>query len=451
MTLKRQSPLLQATEVILFTLLIGSIGYYIDSADPLLVHSDFSFMVLWLAIVTLFYGLNMGLLMWISFAIMSFISYRGDDFFTSLLLENLFFVFLFGLFFSNLHDEMDKYKIKNKYLQLRLKELTNAFFTLKISHDKLESIYIIQPASFRFVISEILERSNHNTAEESAENTLKVLKKFFSVNSAMIFRVKRDKLHQCFASVGDINSNIGQGDKLIEEVLTHKKAMYLSDLEDKAQTSYIYAVPFLDKRNNIVALLIVKEIPFLYYNQDTLLKINVVFNYIWTEYKKRDSLDRIRRKNREAVPLKDAQHERQDIVDFKLEVIRLSNILKDYKIDSRVYSLYTKNQYLDKEIEDFLYENELFEVLDQYISIKCGNQYIHLILFPFVSSAGIHNKLSDIDTALETIESQLRVRMLEEGLQAHLSDKSYKGLRKKHISVKNFNNLLKEYACEWVD
>ncbi|CAA6811835.1 MAG: Extracellular Matrix protein PelD [uncultured Sulfurovum sp.] len=448
MTLKKQSPLLQAFEVILFTLLIGSVGYYIDSSDPLLVHSTFSFMILWLAIVTLFYGLHMGLVMWISFAIMSFISYHNDDFFTSILLENLFFVFLFGLFFSNLHDEMDKYKIKNKYLQLRLKELTNAFFTLKISHDKLESIYIIQPASFRFVIAEILEGSKHNTPEESAKNTLKVLKKFFSANAAMIFHVKRDKLQNCFASVGEIDTDINNNDKLIEEVLLQKKAIYLSDLEEKSQTSYIYAVPFLDKRNTIVAILIVKEIPFLYYNQDTLLKINVVFNYIWTEYKKRDSLDKIRKQENHVKNLSHTQHERQDIVDFKLEVIRLTNILKDYNIDSRVYSVYTKSQYLDKEIEDFLYENELFEVLDQYVSIKCGKQYIHLVLFPFISSAGIHNKLKDVDKALDNIESQLRVNMLEEGLQAHLSQKNYEGLRKKHISVKSFNNLLKEYACE---
>jgi len=447
MTLKRQSPLLQAAEVILFTLIIGSVGYYIDSSDPLLVNSKFSFMILWLAIVTLFYGLNMGIIMWISFAIMSFISYRGDDIFTSILLENLFFVFLFGLFFSNLHDEINKYKIKNKYLQLRLKELSNAFFTLKISHDKLESIYIIQPASFRFVISEILESTKHNTPEESAENTLRVLKKFFSVNAAMILKVKGKKVQQCYASTGDIETSIDTNDKLVEEVLLHKKAMFLNDLDNRSQTSYLFAVPFIDKRDEIISVLIVEDIPFLYYNQDTLLKINVVFNYIWTEYKKRASLKNLRNSSNEYIPLKTGEHERQDVIDFKLEVVRLNNILADFNIDSRIYSLYTKNKYVNKEIEDFLYENELFEILDQYISIQCGNQYIHLILFPLITSAGIHGRVNDIDDTLDNIESQLRVKMLEEGLQTHLSEKSYQGLRRKQISVRNFNNLLKEYGC----
>ena len=132
MTLKRQSALFRAFEVISFSLIIIAIGYYFDRLDPLLVHYEFSFLILWLAIVTLFYGLNMGLIMWVVFAIVSFFNYANDPVFTSVLLENLFFVFLFGLFFSNLHNEMDKYKVKTKYLQLRLKELTNAFFTLKI-------------------------------------------------------------------------------------------------------------------------------------------------------------------------------------------------------------------------------------------------------------------------------------------------------------------------------
>lgn len=450
MTLKRQSPLLQATEVILFTLIIGSVGYYIDPSDPLLVHSNFSFMILWLAIVTLFYGLNMGIIMWISFAVMSFISYRGDDFFTSILLENLFFVFLFGLFFSNLHDEMDKYKIKNKYLQLRLKELSNAFFTLKISHDKLESIYINQPASFRFVISEILESTQEHTPQESAKNTLKILKKFFSVNRAMIFQVRRNGLEKCYASTGEANIEVNPNDKLIEEVLLQKKPMFLNDLEEREQTSYLYAVPFVDKREEVVALLIVEEIPFLYYNQDTLLKISVVFNYIWTAYKKRTSLEHIRISSREFIPLQTGAEEKQAVVDFKLEVVRLNNILSDFKIDSRIYSIHTTNREIDKEIEDFLYENELFDILDQYISLQCGNNYIHLILFPLITSAGVHRRIQDIDEALEDIESQLRIKMLDEGLQNHLSQSSYHEIRKKQISVKNFNDLIKEYACDWV-
>ena len=444
MTLKRQSPFVQAFEVISFSAIIVASGYFFDNSDPLLVHYEFSFLILWLAIVTLFYGLNMGLLMWTNFAVVSFFGYKDDPVFTSVLLENLFFVFLFGLFFSNLHSEIDKYKIKTNYLQLRLKELTNAFFTLKISHDKLESIYIIQPASFRFVIAEILESSEHNVPTESAKNTLRVLKKFFSVNSAIIWRVKKGKPHHPFASIGNIYEQIDPNDRLVQEAIAQKRAVYLNDLENKEQTSYLYAIPFIDKRDNVVAILIIKEIPFLFYHEDTLLKINVVFNYIWTEYKKRASLDRIVNTKEQVIALENENHERQDIVDFKLEIARLNNILEGFNIDSRIYVMATTNRNLHLEIADFLYNNQILEILDQYIALECKDRYVHFILIPFVSNPAMFQKSKELEYALE---NRLRMRKFDNALKEHLSLKDYKELKRKHTSVRNFNSLLEEFGC----
>jgi hypothetical protein len=442
MTLEQKSPLIQTFEVLAITGTIVALGYFVNSRDPLLMHYNFSFLILWLAIVTLFYGLSMGLVMWVGFTLVSSYIYIGDSMLIFTLLENLFFVFLFGVFFSNLHNEIDKYKIKTQYLQLRLKELTNAFFTLKISHDKLESIYIIQPASIRFVISEILEANIDATPEESAKNTLKILKKFFGVNSASIYRVKRDSIQEEFASIGGMG-RVNADDKLISETILQKRGMYLDDLDDREQTKYIYAVPFLDKRDMVIAILIIQDIPFLLYNKDTILKIGVSFNYIWTEYRKRASLKEI--EERRGVPYK--KYRRQDIINFKIEVERLTNILDSYNIDSRIYSIYTKNSYLNKEISDFLYQNELFEILDQYVSIRCGDRYIHFILFPLVSLPSLHSRAKTLDEELDEIEGRLRIEMLEDGLKYNLSSENFEGLRKKHISVKLFNNLFQEYGC----
>lgn len=69
MTLKKRSSILKGLEVTLFTLTIAFVGYLVDHQDPLLIHYPFSFLVLWLAIVTLFYGLAMGLVMWIVFGL----------------------------------------------------------------------------------------------------------------------------------------------------------------------------------------------------------------------------------------------------------------------------------------------------------------------------------------------------------------------------------------------
>lgn len=444
MTLKKRSPLFQGFEVTVFALVISFVGYYIDAQDPLLVHYSFSFMVLWLAIVTLFYGLAMGLVMWTVFGAFASIIYVNDSTFISILLENLFFVFLYGLFFANLHSRINKLTIRSNYLQLRLKELTSAFFTLKISHDKLESIYITQPASFRFVISEVLENWEENhTPEQSAKNTLKVLEKFFSVKSATIWQVKNNSLQQELASLGRIEKQINPRDALIQEALLLRHAIYLKDLEDKEQTSYIYTVPFLDKQENVVSILIIKDIPFMFYHEDTLLKINVVYTYIWTEYKKRTSLNKIHKNQKEKLSLR--KHlVRQDVVDFKLEVERLSNILKDFDIESRIYAVSTKNFYLHESMSDYFYQSQLLEILDQYIHIKCGDRYLHLVLFPFVSKSGVFQPAKDFDNALRDIENQIKMEAIDEGLKHYINNTP---LNSKHVSVENFNELLKEYGC----
>ena len=81
MTLEKKSPLIQGFEVVIITAIIASIGYFIDKKDPLLIHYHFSFLILWLAIITLFYGLSMGIVMWVGFAIVSSLVYIDDPIF----------------------------------------------------------------------------------------------------------------------------------------------------------------------------------------------------------------------------------------------------------------------------------------------------------------------------------------------------------------------------------
>lgn len=441
MTLKKRSLLAQSFEVIAFTLIICFVGYFIDSRDPLLIHYPFTFLILWLAIVTLFYGLSMGMLMWIVFGLFSLFTYRDDPIFTSFLLENLFFVFLYGLFFYNVHSRIDKLTIRSKYLKLRLKELTNAFFTLKISHDKLESNYISEPFSIRFVIAELLEKTQEESSQTSAENTLKVMEKFFMVKRAAIWQVQNNSLRHCLAAIGGMDHTVDRQDTMIEESLLLRKAIYLKDLKDKEQSNYLYVVPFLDQRDDVAAMLIIQDIPFLFYHEDMLLKINIVFEYIWTKYKKRESIS-ISHADTALSTSTD-----QSLIDFKMEVTRLSNIVRGFNIDSRIYTIVTRDPYLHQSISDYLYQNETIEILDQYITVQCGNRYIHLILFPFVARSGMVKTAKKLDNQLEDITNRHKIESIEAGLQTYIGRDHFETIISKQISVVHFDQLLEEYGC----
>jgi len=128
-------------------------------------------------------------------------------------------------------------------------------------------------------------------------------------------------------------------------------------------------------------------------------------------------------------------------------VARLTNILNGFKIESRIYAIYTQSSQVNREIQEFLYLNEELDILDQYISLKCNNRYVHFILFPFMSLPSMYQKAKNLDTKLVAIDSKSKIEILEEGLEKSLRQETFNRLHTKHVSVKNFAFLLEEYSC----
>ena len=423
-TLSRKLQPLHGLEVGIFIIIVVGVGYMIDSSDPLFIHYEFNLVTLWLAIVTLYYGVRMGLLMWGIFFMILLYTNHNDPLLLTCVLENLFFVALFGLFFHNHKKRVTYLSVSNKYLRHQLKELSNSFFTLKVSHDKLESTYISQPSSLRYVLSDLLDRVDYSSIQDSGDTLLNVLEKFFMVKSSMLWDVKNSQPSSLIASHGNIEKNIDLEDSLIAEALEQKQAMYLKNLTDKEQTNYIFVVPFLDENEEVITLLIIQDIPFLFYKEDSLLKINVMFQYLWTELKKRLMVEN-----------KKVGH---DIIDFKLKVIYLQKIEKDFNIESRLYTIRTDSAYIHESISEYFNENKCLTILDHYLPIQCQNHYLHFVILSFASSSKLYSFTQDFNMVIEKIEQEL---------EPYLSKENYKKIATKSISIKYFDELWKEYGC----
>jgi len=129
--------------------------------------------------------------------------------------------------------------------------------------------------------------------------------------------------------------------------------------------------------------------------------------------------------------------ENQDLINLENRVESLTNILNGYNIDSRIYSIYTRNGDLDKEIRDFLYQ---MSYLRYWINIYqlIGDNFIHLILFPFGITSLVYTQSQTLDEELDEIEGRLRIEMLEDGFKYHLSSKTLKGLEKSMLALNYF-------------
>ena len=422
-----------APEVVFIALLIIFIGYLIDNNDPLLMHYQFNALMLCLAVVTLYYGIYMGIFMWGIFTVFLFITDSANPLLKPFLLEKLFFVILFGLFFYNYKKSLRYLKLHNDYLKTRLKEFNSSFFTLKISHDKLESTYISQPTSLQYVLSDLLNKSNHNSLKDSTVNLLNVLEKIFMVKKSMVWEVSDGKVVQLIASNGEVNKTIDKEDKLLEDALLYKRTMYLKDLKDKEQTKYIVVVPYLNDQDEVTSVLIIEEIPFLFYKEDVIIKVNVIFNYMWMESEKRSLVEKTYIKNNQNI-----ENESQNIIDFKSEVLRLQKIKKMFDIDSRIYVLQTKSHYLHESITDYFYKNSNLKILNQYISIQCEESYFHFIVFPFTLSSTMTMLTKEFEEMIET---------LQDTLEKQIGKEAYQDILSKSIAIEYMDQVWKGFDC----
>ena len=432
-TIRGKLKSLHGLEIGIFIIVIVGVGYMINSSDPLLTHYKFNFVTLWLAMVTLYYGVRMGLLVWSIFLIILLYTNYHNSRLVAYMFENLFFVALFGLFFHNHKKQVTHLTISNKYLREQLKELGNSFFTLKVSHDKLESTYISQPNSLRYVLSDLLDKADYSSIQDSGDTLLHVLEKTFMVKSSMLWEIKNGKPSYLIASNGSIEDSIDMKDSLIVEALEQKQAIHLKNLTDKEQTNYIFVVPFLDDYEEVKTLLIIKEIPFLFYKEDSLLKINVIFQYLWRELEKRLMVEHKREEDGEVIT-----KESQDIIDFKSKVIHLQKIEEEFNIASRLFAVRTDSAYLYESISEYFYKNTSLTALDYSLSIKCKNHYVYFVVFSFASVDKLFNVKQEINKIIEKIEQEL---------SSSFSEKNYQKISTKSIDIKYFNKLWEDYNC----
>ncbi|MGC9351767.1 MAG: hypothetical protein ACP5D3_07235, partial [Sulfurovum sp.] len=191
-------------ETLVLVSLYISIGYLINPEDVCLLDYKVPYLVILLAVITLFHGFENGVfaVSIISFAIWIFYpSFQYVDFLIALLMT-----LIFSLFHYIWTSKIKKAQVEASYKSEKLSELSRAFYTLKISHDQLEKSYIIKPMSIRNSIKHIVNTNQKiaandsikNKAKEYNKNFLELIQKSFSLQSGLLVYLKEDKIEKNF-------------------------------------------------------------------------------------------------------------------------------------------------------------------------------------------------------------------------------------------------------------
>ena len=343
-----------------------TLGYVLNPQDPVLVHYQITYIALILVIITLFHGIGNGVL---AIGILaSAMQYFYTPFPTVSMLNLSILVLILGEFHYFWNRKILQNSSKNIYLRTKLDELTNAFYTLKISHDQLEKNYVFKPMSLRNSIRVL--KDAYANEEDYNKEFLTLLDKSFNVNKAQLHRVENGKLY----AHDDKKSEhpLEEKDPMIEMALVKKSPIYVSSQEVENNSKYLAAIPAVTQ-NKIKGMLLIEKMPFLAFNKDSLITISVLIAYFLDELEKWDTIELIKNKNK----ILNAE--------FAFELDRLNKLFVKFEIESTILVIKTKDELLSHLIKEMVEKN--LRSLDMSTTHTSLHNNVIGILFPFADDA----------------------------------------------------------------
>jgi len=370
------------------------VGYLINPEDICILHFDVPFLLILLAIITLFHGFENGILA------MSVASFSMLLFYESFPYINFLIILMMVLIFSEFHyywtQKIKKAELEASYKGIKLEELSRAFYSLKISHDQLEKNYVIKPMSIRNSLGEIIHMNSKimndkNIIEKKKEKYklfLELLQKSFNVQSGLILYRKSPKYKEFFqakvvnvvygeytlkVSIRDIFKNY-----LVDKSVARKTSIYISDdsgnpsLKSDLETRYIAAIPAIYD-NEIISLLVIEQMPFMAFERENLTSIAILLEYFSIEIRKEEFIV----DNDHITFLEDKE--------YKFELARLSILYEKYSVNSIILVLKVTNEL--QAIRMFERANMMLRLLDLSTLIERNGSFFISLLFPLHDDA----------------------------------------------------------------
>jgi len=415
-----------------------SFGYFLDSEDICMLNGEMSYILILLAIITLFHGFENGIFAVVIFAIAIWFFYPVFQYvaFLSILLMTM----IFSEFHYYWTQKIKSAELNANYRGDKLDELSRAFYSLKISHDQLEKNYVIKPMSIRHSIEYIIER-NKEILEDDAfidkkreyyRSFLELLAKSFNVNSSAIIYKHNDENVEYIneqnseiirsSTLDDISLEMILKDYLVDEAISRNIAIFISDklgeptVSSSTNSDFLAVIPAIHN-GKAVAVLVIKKMPFMSFNREILTSISILLEYFTVEIRKKDILHLLN----EVDIVKDET--------FCFEYSRLKSLYKKYNVNSIVLALRVRNELQAMRIYEI--NQKLLRSLDLVAMVEVRGVFYICLMFPLHDKA---TALGYLNRLLHNIDEE--------------RDKNFHSMTFTLSQTKLFNNYLREDVGE---
>lgn len=382
------------------------VGYLIDPNDICILEGKVSYILILLAVITLFHGFENGVLamsviagvMWFSYPVFDYVEF----------LIALMMTMIFSEFHNYWTKKIKEAEVDANYRGAKLDELSKAFYSLKISHDQLEKNYVVKPMSIRNSIEHIIDRHKeiaHETAivdknREYYSNFIELLAKSFNVHSSLIIYKKEDDEILDIKNVEVVYSkdtpaidvaNIFE-DYLVDKALNRNTPIYISDEQGEPSviadenSEFIAAIPSVQE-GEVVSVLIIRKMPFMAFNRETLTSISLLLDYFAIEIRNSNIL---------------AESDEVEIIpdqNYRFEYARLKILYERYQVNSVILVLRIDNELQATRIYEKI--QKMLRSLDMVTMLENNNLYYISLMFPLHDKAAalgyLNRLLSSID------------------------------------------------------
>ncbi len=360
-------------EIIIISSVFFFLAYISNSADPFFIKSEINIILILVAVITLFYGLVAGIIL------IALIGTGLYYFYKPFPLNYFMNITLFMLIFAEFHFYWNrtakKLKKQLEYFEGKLQELVKVFYLLKLSHDQLEKSYILKPVSLRNTLNHIKQLYNQSPFK-AYEEVLSVISKNYGIKSAAIFSYNDGKFLKEF--VINFEEDLNEESEVLNKAIEIESVSYLPKFED-LRNDYLAVIPAYDSSENLRFILVIKEMQFLNYTQDTLFSVWVILNYL-ADYMSHIDFAKDLIETHPACP--------SDVI---VEIKRLSFMRK--KLDLKSYAILINIKDSPTSVED----------ISQHISkllrggdLICNNGDFIVLILPFVSYSNVESVIEKI-------------------------------------------------------
>ena len=358
--------------------------------DPLSLQSSFPW--IWFAplLTALRYGIWPGLT---SIGVIIIVAFYKDINILDQITFQLFILggFLMTIFAASFQANWEKKNKNNQeiseYLSQRVQSIALAYKCCALAYATIEQNYILKPVTIRSAIMELRDLiANPNYPQTNVyDRLLNILSQQCSLERAGIFFIQDKKLTTtALVSIGDMQP-INIKDNLIVACLEQNKITYINPKNIQNQNNILVVAPLNNAENNIYALLIIEELPFIKLTHENLEKLNLFLQYFLDGYPLK-----LARPILEKFP--NCPHE------FANEFQRLVFLYQKTQKDSALISLK-----ITKSVRQHDYVVRLMQEkrgLDSLWKVTTGDTVVILVIMPLINYAGIEGYRSRINKIL---------------------------------------------------